>query len=84
MWTKGGQEGRSCIDVETLKIQKSGISQGPVVCICTGNTSSPGDGGLCGKERRKEPALSEYLLSAGCPHYHNPAKEVLSAPSKRD
>lgn len=30
-WTKGGQEGRSCIDVETLKIQKSGISQGPEV-----------------------------------------------------
>lgn len=31
MWTKGGQEGRSCIDMETLKIQKSGVSQGPGV-----------------------------------------------------
>lgn len=28
MWTKGGQDGRSCIDVGTLKIQKSGRISG--------------------------------------------------------
>lgn len=76
MWTKGGKE-ESFIEMETPKIQKSGTG--------TGNARYPGDGGMCRKERRKERALSEYLLSAGCsPDHNNPAREVLSAPSKRN
>lgn len=51
----------------------------------TGNTRSPGDAGLGREERRKELALSEYLVSAGYSQDHNnPAKEVLSAPSSRE
>lgn len=74
-WTKGGKEERSFRDMDTIQIQKSGIG--------TGNTRSPGDGGLCWKEKRQELALSEYLISAGysCDH-NNPAKEVLSAPAR--
>lgn len=45
MWAKGGKE-ESFIEVETLKIQKSGTG--------TGNARNPGDGGMCRKERRKE------------------------------